>query len=137
MGVWGYGAFQNDDSLNWIEGLQDSTDLAYIEAAFDKVLSDTTSYLEAPEACEAIAAAETLAHLLGNIDSTSPAASPIDDWVNKVKILPKQTIIEKAKSALKRLQEEPSELLELWEESTEMAQWLRSLSELSLRLESK
>ena len=61
MGTWGVNSFENDAALDWTDGLERKSDLTYIEATLDRVLGRGTGYLEAPDAQEAIAAAEAVA----------------------------------------------------------------------------
>jgi len=55
MGAWGVKTFENDDSSDWLYDLEESNDLSVIEAALNEGGSD---YIEAPEGCNILAAAE-------------------------------------------------------------------------------
>ncbi len=65
MGAWGVLAFDNDDANDWAYGLENISDLSLVESAFSQ-LEAADNYLEAPAACEALAACEVIARLLGH-----------------------------------------------------------------------
>ena len=67
MGAWGTGIFDNDTACDWAYDLEGASDLSLIERALSKVLNVGAEYLEATEAEEALAAAETIARLKGNL----------------------------------------------------------------------
>jgi hypothetical protein len=136
MGSWGVGSFENDNAVDWTYGLEGKSDLSYVEATLDKVLNLGPSYLEAPDAQEAIAAAEAVARLLGRFAVRDAYTKSIDDWVSQVSVRPSSQLIERARRALERIQQEPSELLELWNESAEAKAWKDSVAALALRISS-
>jgi hypothetical protein len=133
MGTWGVGPFDNDNALDWADGLKDKSDLSYIEAALDKVLSSGGSYLEAPDAQEAIAAAEAVARLQGNA-AREAYSQTVDAWVSQISVKPSSQLTEKAQRTLQRIQHEPSELLELWQESADAKAWKDSVAALASRI---
>lgn len=61
MRAWSHESFGNDDAGDWIAQLEERNDLALVESTLDAVLAMGDDYLKAPEACEAIAAAEVVA----------------------------------------------------------------------------
>ena len=65
MGAWGIGHFDNDDAGDWVWELEDSKSLAPVASAIATVEA-SPDYLESPDACVALAAAETIAASLGN-----------------------------------------------------------------------
>jgi hypothetical protein len=136
MGTWGVGSFENDNAVDWTYGLASKSDLSYVESTLDKVLNFGPSFLEAPDAEEAIAAAETVARLLGRFAACDAYTKPIDDWVSQVSVRPSSQLIEKARRALERIQQEPSELLELWNENTDAKAWKDSVTALAMRISS-
>ncbi|MCO5401719.1 DUF4259 domain-containing protein [Ralstonia soli] len=70
-------------------------------------------YLEAPEATQAIAAAEVVARLQGNWGVRNAYSEVLDNCVERTRIVPPTAIVHKARLALDRVMSEPSELLEL------------------------
>lgn len=134
MGAWSHLPLGNDDAADWAAGLEGTTDLAPIAAALDAALEEE-EYLEAPEACEAIAAVEVLAKLLGKGTQNDGDAHGVDAWVQSVSIQPDAVLLEKARKVLARVAGEDSELRELWEES-DPTEWLASLQALQEALKS-
>ncbi len=66
MGAWDYTTFGNDDACDWGGDLRSHDDLSFIEDTLDRVIGAGEEYLEAPESCEAVAAAEVIARLQGH-----------------------------------------------------------------------
>ena len=64
MGAWGFGSFDNDDAADFLADATESGDLSLVRGALDNVLT-STEYVEAPDASQAIAAAEIVAAALG------------------------------------------------------------------------
>jgi len=135
VGTWGTGTFDNDQAVDWTYSLEGKTDLSHVEATIDRVLSVGDSYLEADAAQEAIAAAEAVARLRGHFGTRNAYTKTIDEWVAAMDLRPSQHLISKAKDALARIQQEPSELLEGWEGSADAEAWRQTLSELDSRIE--
>ena len=134
MGAWSHESFGNDDACDWSYELAKADDLSLIESALDAVLVAGSEYLEAPEASQAIAAAEAVARLQGNFGIKDAYSETVDIWVGKVKLSPTSQLITKTRQALARIISEPSELLELWQESDEADSWLGAVSELRARI---
>lgn len=134
MGAWGVGPFDNDDASDFADSVAEKNDLAVIEAAFDKVLGATSEYLEAPIASEAIAGAEILALLLDRPSADTEYPEEIDEWTAASKHMPSDALIAKARNALDRILAPPSELLELWSESDDLATWKTSVEDVKRRL---
>lgn len=135
MGAWGIGSFENDTAVDWTYGLEGKSDLLYIEAAFDKVLAAGADYIEAPDAEEAIAAAETVARLQGKFGIRDAYTETVDNWASSISTKPTPELVTKGRLVLARIQESPSELLELWSDGVEAEKWHESLSELASRIE--
>ena len=79
MGAWGTGVFDNDTACDWVGELVESSDLSRIETTLDNVLQAGSGYLEAPEAEEALAAAEVVARLQGNWGVRDVYTAPVDE----------------------------------------------------------
>jgi hypothetical protein len=134
MGAWSCESFGNDDACDWSFELRGVDDLSLIEATLDAVLASGDEYLEAPEASQAIAAAEAIARLQGNFGVCDSYSQPVDEWVASVKLDPPRELARKALRVLDRILQEPSELLELWEESGEGTAWTKAMTDLRARI---
>ena len=134
MGAWSHESFGNDDACDWAHQLADSTDLGVVESTLGTVVSIGGDYLEAPQACEAIAAAEVVARLQGHFGLKDSYSDPVDKWVLKNKQLPSPSLVTKAQRALDRILSEPSELLELWHEGDEGTKWIGAVRDLRNRI---
>ena len=131
MGAWDATSFGNDTANDWAYDLEDCNDLSYIEATLQKIFDAGSDYVEAPDAEEAIAAAEVLAWLCGRMAPVNSYTEKIADWVASHPIHPPLAVIQKALSAMERIQGELSELSELWEDD---ADWAASMADLRARL---
>jgi hypothetical protein len=134
MGAWGTGIFDNDNACDWAHDLKETSDLSLIESALDKVLKVGAEYLDASEAVEALAAAETVARLKGNWGIRDSYTEIMDKWVETTRLTPPQALIEKALRGIERVLSGPSELLELWGETEEFIAWEESVKDLRKRL---
>ncbi len=134
MGAWSYEPFGNDDACDWASQLGRSHDLTLIEITLDVVLAVGSEYLEAPEASEAIAAADAIARLRGRFGQRDSYSELVDAWAREVKVQPSEALMTKATRVLDRIISEPSELLELWQESDEGEMWLAAVRALKARI---
>jgi hypothetical protein len=133
MGAWGVLAFDNDDANDWAYGLDDVADLSLVESAF-AAIEQAGNYLEAPEACNALAACEVLARLQGNPGYQNAYTEKVDEWIAAHPSKPSPALIPRASAVIDRILAENSELRELWNESEECAQWLASVEDLRGRM---
>ena len=134
MGAWAVDAFGNDDAADWCSSLEGAESLAPIEEALGTVLEVGADYLEAPEACTALAAAEVLARLNGQWGERTPYTESADLWVETSGVQATPQAIRNAQAAIDRILGDQSELRELWEESEEYEDWLSSVRDLRARL---
>jgi len=134
MGIWGAGSLDNDTAVDWMYGLGEVADMSLIEGTLDRALAIGDDYLEAADAQEAIAAAEAVARLLGNFGIRNDYSRTMDDWVTYMTQKPSLELLTKAWRMMARVQQPPSELLELWSNSDKAEVWSRSLADLKLRL---
>ena len=134
MGAWSRESFGNDTACDWAYNLEGTSDLSLVENTIDNVLSIGGEYLEAPDAEEAIAAAEVVARLQGNWGLRDSYTEPADDWVEQNELTPPAGLAQKARAAINRILRDPSELKELWEESDESDAWKESVLELKSRI---
>lgn len=132
MGAWSHEPFGNDTAADWAYGLEDATDLSYIEAALDTALESGDEYLEADEASEAVAAIEVLAKLLGKGSQSDTYTEEVDAWVAAAPAKPQPALLQKAQQVIDRILAEESELKELWQESDHFEAWQSLLSKLRI-----
>jgi hypothetical protein len=135
MGAWDCDPFGNDTACDWAYDLEECSDLSLIEATIKKVNDCGTEYLEAPEAEEAIAAADTLARLKGIFYDKNAYTQTVDDWVKSHKITPPPQLLNAALKAIDRILTSPSELLESWQDTEDVEKWKTHLAELKTRLQ--
>jgi len=134
MGAWSHESFGNDDACDWAARLDEYDDLSLVEATLDTVLEAGDDDLEAPEASEAIAAADVVARLQGNPGTADALPEELEAWVERIQLLPSADLAAKARRALDRVLAGPSELMELWDESGESEAWQASVRELKGRI---
>jgi hypothetical protein len=110
MGTWGTGPFDNDTAGDFCYVLDEASPNAR-EGIIRGVLvraADTTGYLDAPLAEEAVAAAALVA-------AQCPGGECVDPYYGPEESLPDLTGLRApALQALDRVVSEPSELMELW-----------------------
>ena len=133
-GGWDTGPFDNDDALDWVWELTESDDLSAIDMALDGVL-ESPSYIEAPTASMAIAAAEVLAALAGKPADTLP--DEVSGWVETHDLKVSTDMTAKARKVLELVvDDENSELAQLWGDAPPLASaWRASLENLAQRLQ--
>lgn len=129
MGAWGTGSFENDDAADWVLELGkislDDLTTILVQAA-------GTEYLEAPVACETIAAAEVVAALKGSPAEGAPAA--VGDWAKKHPQALTPELTSAAMQAMDRVRKN-GELKDLWMEADGLNDWIAAMRELQGRLE--
>ena len=131
MGAWHATSFGNDTACDWLQELEESDDLSAVEAALQTVLDTGDEYLDSDEAVEGIAAAEVIAWLHGRPSTVNPYTEALAAWVAAHPIKPSAAVMQKALSALDRIERSPSELPDLWEGDPE---WMAAMSDLRARL---
>jgi len=134
MGAWDVGTFDNDTAADWAYELHGAEDLALVESAIEAVLITGSDYLDADEACEALAACEVIARLRGQWGERSPHTEAVDVWVEAHPVSPPDELLSRAVDAIDRILAEASELRELWDESDERDQWHAAVAELRARV---
>jgi hypothetical protein len=130
MGAWSHDPFDNDTASDWADVLMDSQDLSHIEATLDRVLDAGSSYLEAPEAEEAVAAVAVLGRLLGRGTPAEHGPDGLEAWISGIGVRPSAPLLDKARRVITRVLAEDSELAELWDDSDAAADWRASMAAL-------
>lgn len=128
MGAWGSGSFENDSALDWAAGVQSIDD---VQKPFDRLKAVGSGDVDANLASEVVAAAETVAMLMGRKSPDFP-----DDLADRISGELDGKVYHQARSALMQVMRN-SELAELWQEGAEETgnnEWLASLTGLIERL---
>lgn len=135
MGTWGFGAFDNDNSVDWCYALKYAEDLAPVENALSAILNrgKFEEYLEAPECCEALAAAEVVAALRGKASAQLPEEAR--EFIERNCGPPSEELLQSTRAAVTAVRGE-SELRHLWDETEDVDHWLKAVDDLCQRLES-
>ena len=131
MGAWGYYNFDNDTAADFAGNFKDEPGAEVLREALAAVTDE--DYLDSDEACEALAAAEIVAAVLGKPGPDFPA--------DLLLVIPRLTIdhIEPlrtpARHAVLAVLRDNSELRELWVESDDYNNWQELQHALLQRLE--
>ena len=133
MGAWGTGNFENDDAGDWAWELDDAADDALLRSTLETV-TEADGQPEAPDAANALAAAEVVAALAGHPVSGQLPES-VEQYVKRVSTAPSPELVQLAIAAVKRV-EKDSELKDLWLESDSYSEWQAVIADLRGRLES-
>jgi hypothetical protein len=134
MGAWDCDPFGNDTACDWAYDVEETEDLSFISETLGKIHAAGNDYLEAPDAEEAIAAADTLARLRGKFYVRNSYTESLDQWVANHPITPPKEMLDSAIRAIDRILKEPSEILELWSESGKFEEWRKHLTDIQERL---
>ena len=134
MGAWGTGIFDNDTAADFGHTIADGGGIRAIEDALDTVLASGGEYLEASAAEEALAAADAIARMKGNGSGPSAYSEALDAWIQTNRPSASDALLTKARSAVERVLSEPSELVEVWQESDEFPAWKSSVETLLRQL---
>ncbi|MEN7343836.1 MAG: DUF4259 domain-containing protein [Pseudomonadota bacterium] len=130
MGAWGFGSFENDDAMDFMDELSESDSISVVMSALDDALS--ADYLEMPEASAAIVAAEVLA--AKNLRPALDLPEDLAAWAQRTHVRLSETILNKAQRVVSRIATD-SELNDEWSESDASDQWQAVLSDLRERLD--
>lgn len=130
MGAWGAGSFENDAALDWADSVRSVADVG---VPFERLKAGGTAYVDADLASEVIAAAETVAMLIGRRSRDFP-----DELVEQLAGSgePPSDLYHQARTAVLQVMRN-SELAELWAEATEEGganEWQAELTGLIDRL---
>lgn len=134
MGTWDVGTFDNDVAADWAYELEGQSDTNFLSATLARVLDTGPEYLDSDIASEGLAAAEVVARLRGNWGPRTAYSETVDNWVESHPGQPSTQLVEQAISVIDRIMTPPSELLELWSETDEIARWRDAVAGLRQRL---
>ncbi len=130
MGAWGVNSFDNDDAMDFLSEIQESSDVSVLMGAFERINS-ADDYVEAPECSQALAAAELVAAINKRPASELPEAAM--GFINRMRGELPKSLISNALQAVERIRQS-SELRQLWEESGDISGWNKAVSNLESRL---
>src|SRR4051812_1038014 len=99
-GAWGYKSFGNDDALDWVGNFLARGGQSAVEKTIARV-AKATGYLEAPQACYAIAACEVLAAAQGRPSPDLP--KDVAALASKLPAKPSEAVRKNARDALDRI----------------------------------
>lgn len=134
MGAWGLGSFENDEAADFLAEVTGSGDLALIREAIDNVVT-STEFVEAPDACRAIVAAEVVAAALSRPTAEASQHDGLSRWLARIRPGIEPALALAAHDALERVLAPNSELLELWEDTEDLAEWKALVSDLMQQLQ--
>jgi len=129
MGAWGVQAFENDDAMDFAADLVDADSLDVVATSFEAIVPG--EYLEAPDCCIALAAAEVVAALRGSTGTSLP--QDVSAWARSTALRPDDALLDAARQAVGRIGER-SELKELWQDSDHFDVWMQAVRDLETRL---
>lgn len=131
MGAWGAGVFENDDAADWVWELEDDENGSVVIAALSEIVdTPVDDYIEAPEASNALAAAEIVAAARGHHGAELP--SEAREWIRVNAARVDAAWLALAAGAVERISID-SELKELWDEAGS-DEWPRVVADLLARL---
>jgi Domain of unknown function (DUF4259) len=126
MGTWGAGSFENDTAMDWASEVGSLTD---IEAVLNSLAEhDTNTPIDADDAARLVAAAETVAILMGRVAADVP--DELQARLAGLEASPQMRVNAEICLALVL---ENSELVDLWAEG-EPAEWNLAMTGLINRL---
>lgn len=131
MGAWGAGNFENDDALDFVGGLTLESIEQQVRDALAAVDVEDGAEVDATASAYALAAAELVAASRGHLSADFP-----QDAVGLTKGLKAADLKELACEAVSRVLMR-SELVALWAEADEPAEWNRVITDLVKRLGEK
>lgn len=132
MGAWATDSFANDDALDWLIDFAEAPTIEMLRDTLELATTlDADDELDAPDCCEALAAAEIVAALNGKPSEKLP--DDLKTWLRTDHGLEAAALTATAIAAVKRIRQE-SELKDLWAEGDSNSQWLADMADLERRL---
>jgi Domain of unknown function (DUF4259) len=130
MGAWGSGSFENDTALDWAASVESVAD---VRRPFERLKALGAAYVDADLASEIVAAAETVAMMMGRRSRDVP-----DELAQRLADAgePDADLYHQARGAVLQVMRD-SELAELWQEGVEEGganEWLAEMTRLIERL---
>jgi hypothetical protein len=130
MGTWGYGNFDNDGAIDWLEDFVDNPKPKSVDIAFKKIL-DAAKFINLDDSEHALAAAELVAGLNKKPSLDLPESARL--FLERYNIMATPELKEMAAKVVARIRDK-SEIKELWTESGDLDPWLEVVDDLLERL---
>ncbi len=134
MGAWGYGIFENDETMDWQADLVRLEGLDMLRESIERAVGDED--MEARTASIALGAIAVLAALQEQAGQAPNAEfehmEELQAWIHRHRGTGTE-LNGKAWQAIQQILEQ-SELKELWEDTDEYAEWERTVTGLRERL---
>jgi 7-cyano-7-deazaguanine synthase in queuosine biosynthesis len=123
MGAWGFGAFENDDAIDFMADLQDAGSWKGASAEIQQIAADVKDgeFIEAPDACVLLAAAALAAHQQGRPVAAWSGESSLDAYPT----CPDKVINTIAAALPRAIRGPDSELRELWQDTDDYKDWIK------------
>lgn len=134
MGAWGVDTFENDTACDWKYGLEEISDLSYVETSLNSVLEAADDYIDEESGAGGLAACEVIARLKGAWGKRDSYTEMLDKWVEAHPQQPSPAIVQLATQVIDAILSENSELREIWEDSGDYEAWRSSVLELRERV---
>ncbi len=131
MANWGPGIYENDDAMDWIYDLLDSGGLSRVKQALDVVIQEDVDGLELADCHIALAAADLVASLDGEINPNLPTEA--EDWITLTN-RPVSGLRAKAELVVKKIVNE-SFIPDQFDDVDQRSQWHGEMKSLLERLE--
>jgi hypothetical protein len=128
---WGPGIYDNDDVMDWIYDLAEEGGLAVLMEALEVVLRNKNDDLDTADCRIALAAADLVAALNGDIDPDIPEEA--EDWIAMI-TKTAESLRPKAEEAVRKVLDS-SRLKNEWISSEDYPEWEKTITGLLKRLE--
>jgi hypothetical protein len=129
-GIWGYGSFENDDAVDWLDECITSDSTQPVAEALDTAL--TLDIIDVRRGAIAVAAAEVVAAALGKPSPSLPQDALA--WVKRQPAEPLADLAPKARMALSRVSDaKVSKLRQVWS-GGRANRWSTVVADLDARL---
>ena len=131
MAEWGPGIYENDDAMDWIYDLLDTGSLGRVKYALNVIAQDGSGPYETADCRIALAAADIVAALEGEINSNLP--EEVQEWIEMMN-RSASDLREKAEAVVRQILDD-SELKKHMQQIDQEADWLHNTQALLNRLE--
>ena len=132
MGAWDFGNLDNDSALDFLDEFENAKDKIVCLSNLLSNIAVAGDYIDADLGSQGLAAAELVAAVRGK---PNPKLSN-DASANAATLKADDALVALARRTAVKVKSEQSELRDLWEETSDYAQWVRAVDELTERLTS-
>jgi predicted alternative tryptophan synthase beta-subunit len=131
MADWGPGIYENDDTMDWIYDLLDSGGISRVKRALDIIKEDGAEDVEIADCRIALAAADLVAAIDGDINPNLPAEA--EEWLTLIN-RPVSNLRAKAEEVVRDILES-SPLKVYYKTNGKYPEWKQTVESLLKRLE--